>query len=90
MKTIWSKFRIRYGLFWTGNKPDIDWSVVIFLVVCYAVAQYVSDVGDRAAQYEKAAEQKVAYEQAVIACLNKKGFYFPDTKKAFMCEAVEI
>lgn len=70
-------------LYW----PDVV--VVIGCLLAYAIVAIVDDVRT-GKDLDEANQRAEAYRQVMIACLNKGGFAFKDTQRAYYCEAKEI
>lgn len=72
------------------NKPY--WPDVAVVVVClfaYAIVAIVDDIRVNK-ELDVANKKAESYRQVMIACLNRGGFHFPDTKRAYLCDAKEI
>jgi hypothetical protein len=88
-----NRIRLAFGLLWPTKRPPIPWIEIGLVIGCLLVYGLVSEIdrlGDRAAEMEKAGAVKTGYRDALINCMNGGGFYFPDTKAAFICEATQI
>lgn len=74
---LFSYARIRYGLYWPGDFPRINWlsfiarmSFIALLIMAYLLVDYISRsavLSDRATVAER---QKIQAENALAHCLN--------------------
>lgn len=63
--------------------PDV--AVVITCILGYLIVGYIENK-----EVEAANSRAEAYREVMVACLNRGGFYFKDTKKTYLCDAKEI
>ena len=66
----------------------IHWPDVLVLIVCLAAYALVAVIADQRVIAER--ERADSYRQVMLSCLNRQGFYFKDTQRAYICDAKEI
>ena len=60
--------------------------IVIAILAAYLLAQYVTELGDKAARMEALAESNAGLAQVVLDCMNgASGFMFKDAGLLFEC-----
>ena len=91
--TFYQRIRMRHGLRWNGLLPENFWRDVLSLLLLMGVivlGGWISDRLEMGARLEEEKAHRMSYEKALIGCMNGKGFYYPESKAAFLCEATRI
>lgn len=89
MTTFYQRMRLKHGLHWQSKYPPLPWRsilIIIFLVLVYGLADYVTTLGDYAAEMEKIAESNKALAQITLDCMNGAvGFGWRDAGLIYEC-----